>query len=127
MLFNIIPYFTYFLALQKCTPNSNYTIHGLWIDYYRGGYPQNCNLSNKFYLNQLEPIKKDLNSYWYSCSDNSESFWKHEWLKHGTCFYPKLNVFNYFNKTLNLFFINQIKIKDCKYKNCLIPIDFTDL
>lgn len=34
----------------------------------------------------LEPILPDLKEHWLSIKSNEDSeFWKHEWLKHGTC------------------------------------------
>lgn len=122
----LIPYYTYFLAIQKCNKQSNYTIHGLWIDYYNRSYPQFCN-NLPFNLNELKHLRNDLDVKWKSCYGNkeaSEEFWKHEWDKHGTCFYPKMNLTYYFSKTLELF---NKKYYFCDKKECLIEIDFVEL
>jgi ribonuclease T2 len=47
----------------------------------------------------------DMNQYWPNIKSNTsdvdyDSFWEHEWTKHGTC--SPLNQTNYFNTTLNL-------------------------
>lgn len=64
--------------------NDYFTIHGIWPDYYNGSYPQFCNKSEKFDVNKLEPIKKDLVEYWTDFT-NPENLWKHEFQKHFTC------------------------------------------
>lgn len=119
---DIIPYFTYFLALQKCRKQDQYTIHGLWVDYTRSSYPEFCN-TEKFDVNELSPIISELNIYWKSCYSKSDSLWKHEWLKHATCFEHHLELFTYFNKTLSLYheYSDVIK-KECHQKDCMIKI-----
>lgn len=123
----LISYYTYFLAVQRCDKNDTHTIHGLWIDYTKGSYPEYCNKSDKFNLNELIEIKSELDKKWNSCYGNTEKLWKHEWLKHGTCFYPKMSLKYYFTKTLKLFDIKNELIKTCQKKECLIPIDFIEL
>lgn len=121
---DLIHYFTYYLALQKCHNNSPYTIHGLWIDYARGGYPEFCKKTT-FNETVLYPIQNSLHKNWPGCYGKSNDLWKHEWLKHGTCFYPYLDLFKYFNTTLHLFSI--IDSSHCKNKDCLIPIDYDQI
>ncbi len=121
---SLIPYFTYYLALQKCHHNSNYTLHGLWIDYSKGGYPQFCN-NTAFDPNELLPIYKNLNRYWGSCYGSNEGLWEHEWKKHGTCFSPAFSLKEYFNKTLHLYF--KTNTHNCQHKDCLIAIDSIDI
>lgn len=123
---SLIPYYTYFLAIQKCNKNSNHTIHGLWIDYTKGGYPEFCNIT-RFDVNELNGIKKDLDKFWPSCYDKNEGLWEHEWQKHGTCFNTKMSLFFYFNKTLELYKTNIDKVYSCNQKECLIPIEYIDL
>lgn len=55
-----------------------------------------------------------MNTYWVSDSGTAESFWEHEWGKHGTCistlepscytnYQPTEEVPDFFNRTVNLF------------------------
>jgi ribonuclease T2 len=121
LITSLIEYYTYFLAVQKCHENSNYTIHGLWIDYNKGGYPEFCDLT-KFDINELNNIRVELDKYWISCYDNNEKLWEHEWQKHGTCFNTNMSLFFYFNKTLELYKTKIDKVNLCDKKECLIPI-----
>jgi ribonuclease I len=121
---DLINYFTYYLALFKCNKNSEYTIHGLWIDYSRGGYPEFCN-SDKFDIELLDPLRKNLDKYWGGCFGNSIDLWEHEWKKHGTCFYPRIEFTEYFNKTLNLFLT--VDKSKCKDKDCMILINYDQI
>jgi ribonuclease T2 len=123
MKFELIKYFTYYLALQKCNKKSNYTIHGLWIDYNRGGYPEYCN-KTEFDISLLNPIRNDLEKYWPGCYGNNKDLWEHEWRKHGTCFYPRIGLVEYFNKTLQLFL--QKGANNC-IGACMIQIDYDEL
>ena len=123
---SLIPYFSYFLAIQKCHKESNYTIHGLWIDYERGGYPAFCNRTN-FNVSELNDLRKDLDSYWPSCYGKSEGLWEHEWQKHGTCFNTNMTLHLYFEKTLELYKNKINDVQSCHKKECLIPVDFIEL
>lgn len=99
--------------------NLMFTIHGLWPEYTNDTYPSYCNQSAYFNESKLKPILDDLNTYWlnyesytpefmynYQQKNNSvtdnPSFWKHEYLKHATC-YPNVTELEFFNKTLNLY------------------------
>lgn len=55
-----------------------------------------------------------MNTYWKDYQGNDESFWEHEWNKHGTCistlepgcytnYAPQEEVVDYFQKTVDLF------------------------
>ena len=55
-----------------------------------------------------------MNTYWKDYQGNDESFWEHEWGKHGTCistlepscytdYTPQEEVVDFFTKTVNLF------------------------
>jgi ribonuclease I len=123
----------YYLSLQRCTftddvdrqQGNDFSIHGLWPDYIDGGYPQFCT-NQKFNLSTIKPILDDLNKHWSSCSGKPDTFWKHEFEKHGTCFDPPTTEFDYFNNTLTTFH----KLKNdgtidklCQYKfNCMIEL-----
>ena len=123
---HLIRYYTYYLALQKCNMHSDYTIHGLWIDYTRGGYPQFCS-AVPFDVEELTSILPQMKKVWPSCYGDSVTLWKHEWKKHATCFpQHSVSVLNYFNTTLQLYY----KHHNCahsKLQNCMILVDPTDL
>lgn len=93
-------YTHYSLALQKCHPSGQYTIHGLWPDFNDVDYPQYCHHWN-FSLYRIDDLILDLDQYWYSCQGDNVDFWKHEYLKHGTC--SGLPEHSYFTMGLNLY------------------------
>ena len=69
----------------KCSaPWTYFTLHGLWPERKDGTYPSTCS-SSKFDPNQVKTIAEDLNKYWPSYNGPSETFWAHEYEKHGTC------------------------------------------
>ncbi|GFT42590.1 ribonuclease Oy [Trichonephila clavipes] len=65
---------------------SDWSIHGLWPTSDKG-YPSFCNSSWPFDPDVLQPILHALEEKWPNIyADSTETvFWKHEWLKHGTC------------------------------------------
>ncbi|TGZ85385.1 ribonuclease-like protein T2 [Ascodesmis nigricans] len=73
-------------------PSNSWTIHGLWPDRCDGTYDSYCD-SSREYTNLRSSLisagENDLvdymETYWKSNSGTDESFWKHEWDKHGTC------------------------------------------
>jgi ribonuclease T2 len=82
-----------------------WTLHGMWPNNYDGTYPSNCPDSESFNMQRLEPIRKSLTAYWPTLytSNSLESFWEHEFDKHGTCASsdPTLATeLAYFNATL---------------------------
>ncbi|KAG0498751.1 hypothetical protein HPP92_003442 [Vanilla planifolia] len=92
-------------------PLTDFTIHGLWPDYYDGSYPSCCKDSD-FDEKKISSLLPDLRKYWPSLSCGSSSlchvgkglFWAHEWEKHGTCSYPSLkDEYSYFAKALDLY------------------------
>ena len=73
-------------------PNNSWTLHGLWPDHCDGTYDANCDPSREY--SNITAIlqsygKSDLLAYmstfWKDYQGNDESFWEHEWDKHGTC------------------------------------------
>jgi len=84
---------------------TNFVIHGLWPQYSTGGYPSDCT-DEPFDEEVIVDIgMDDMNQYWPNVKSNTsdpdyDSFWEHEWTKHGTC--SPLSQENYFNTTLNL-------------------------
>lgn len=123
--------FVYLLAVQKCSKERPYTIHGLWVDYINGGYPEFCHKA-EFSKEPLMEILPDLKMNWPSCYGGSdEGLWKHEFLKHATCMEKNLTEFDYFNKTLELFHKRKADgtfEKKCHNKHeCKIEIDKNDI
>jgi ribonuclease T2 len=90
---------------MKCsfTPDWTYfTLHGLWPENSDGTYPQDCS-NTPFDPSQVAPIASDLNKYWISLNGPSETFWSHEFEKHGTCAADVLPTeLGYMNATLGL-------------------------
>ena len=84
---------------------TNFVIHGLWPQYSSGGYPSDCT-SDPFNDEVIANIGADtMNYYWPNVKSeptdpNYDSFWQHEWTKHGTC--TTLTQETYFNTTINL-------------------------
>jgi ribonuclease T2 len=73
-------------------PVDSWTIHGLWPDHCDGTFDASCD-STRNYQNITSIIssfgKTELLSYmqtyWKDYNGDDESFWQHEWGKHGTC------------------------------------------
>ncbi len=138
------PKFAYYLSVMKCHSSSaaNYTIHGLWINYANGGYPEFCHRT-KWDVKLLDPIRNRMDQDWPDCfgSHHAETFWEHEWKKHGTCFDPALTVVGYFEKALDLF-DKKVKMNggplECRSGlvetttnmmggDCLVPVQFDEI
>ncbi|CAE6412432.1 unnamed protein product [Rhizoctonia solani] len=73
-------------------PSDSWTIHGLWPDHCDGTYDSNCD-SSRAYTDistiltngGASDILSYMKTYWKDINGNDESFWEHEWAKHGTC------------------------------------------
>lgn len=108
----------YELALQKWCSN-DYMIHGLWPQINVTEYPVYC--EDVDYNEPIEPLLYSMQHYWKEC-DNE--LWRHEWEKHGSCIKQQNNIseHNFFNKTLELFFlIQQGSNNKCKdQKDCIV-------
>ncbi|KAK5173196.1 Ribonuclease T2 precursor (RNase T2) [Saxophila tyrrhenica] len=102
-------------------PDDSWTVHGLWPDNCDGTYEQYCDESRQ-YTNISDILKADgytdllsyMNTYWTSNSGSAESFWEHEWGKHGTCmstfdtkcymdYQPTDEIPDFFQRTVDLF------------------------
>jgi ribonuclease T2 len=102
-------------------PSDSWTIHGLWPDNCDGTYEANCD-DRRAYRNItaiLQAAGKTelvdyMKTYWQSNSGSSETFWEHEWSKHGTCistldptcyqdYQPTEEVPEFFEKVVSLF------------------------
>ncbi|KAK4960339.1 Ribonuclease T2 precursor (RNase T2) [Elasticomyces elasticus] len=102
-------------------PADSWTIHGLWPDNCDGTYDSNCD-DNRAYTNITQILQAAgdddlvsyMQTYWVSDSGSAESFWEHEWSKHGTCistldpdcytdYQPTEEVPDFFTRTVDLF------------------------
>jgi ribonuclease T2 len=94
--------------------STDWVLHGLWPTKTGSIGPENCNTSATWDVNLVNPILSDLESYWPNFESNTafDSFWEHEWLKHGTCaqnlpaLQGELNFFSLplqFRKKFNLY------------------------
>lgn len=102
-------------------PSNSWTVHGLWPDHCDGTYDANCDAS-RAYTNISEiilaagrqPLLDYMNVYWKDYQGDDETFWEHEWAKHGTCistlkpdcytgYTPQQEVVDYFQKAVDLF------------------------
>ena len=75
----------------------------------------------------MRTILPDLQKYWYSTESPNQDFWEHEWKKHGSCMFNKMDEFDYFNTALKLFTdaVKQDlpqKYYDENTQKCLIPV-----
>ena len=82
-------------------------MHGVWPTKNGTEGPVNCQKNATFVLKPLDPILQDLRTYWPNLeADTAEdSFWKHEWLKHGTCAQSLAALsgeYNYFDVALHI-------------------------
>ena len=115
----------YYLALIR--ENDKWCIHGLWPQYSDNSYPTFCR-KVEFDPKLLEPIMMDLNEYWHSDRGDNDTFWSHEWEKHGSCYFSKtINEFDYFDTTLKLYkkVIEECDLNDYRRgdEKAMIPID----
>ena len=85
--------------------DDSFSIHGLWPQYTTSGYPSSCT-NEEFDMNAIKNIGMDnMIQKWpdvqYSLNNTLyDSFWIHEWSKHGTC--SGLSQYDYFNEALKL-------------------------
>ncbi|BBN01580.1 ribonuclease T2 [Marchantia polymorpha subsp. ruderalis] len=103
-------------------PAANFSIHGLWPEFLDGTWPQDCDTSQTFDLEQVRDLVPELNKYWgtLTCpSSDSTKFWKHEWEKHGTC--TGLTQHEFFSKTLAL--MKSINLGAALEKANIVPSD----
>merc|ERR1712195_88840 len=78
--------------VQGCT--SGWGLHGLWPQ-----WAETCT-QEAVDKSQLSSIADQLNKNWPSCEGSAQSFWSHEWKKHGTC--SGMSQLAYFSKALQL-------------------------
>ncbi|BGP28321.1 Ribonuclease T2-like [Rhodotorula toruloides] len=118
----------YFLSTQfwdsdpPTGPNNSWTLHGLWPDNCDGTFDQFCdparqytNIRSILAQNAPKQLLEYMNVYWKDYQGDDESFWAHEWDKHGTCistlnttcygkYYKQYEeVVDYFERAVELF------------------------
>lgn len=101
-----------------------WTIHGIWPTKFGTIGPTFCNSSLHFNASMLAPIMSNLTEYWIDVEvpQPANSFWKHEWRKHGTCSaaIPALNTeLGYFKQ--GLAWLEQYNMKDVLDKGGVHP------
>eukprot|EP00752_Nemacystus_decipiens_P011496 g10208.t1 len=87
---------------------NNLTIHGLWPDYGDGTYPTTCTsepydhdrVVNAVGLDVLETLWPNIQVPEELGRKKYDSFWEHEWTKHGTC--TGLSMEDYFSAAASL-------------------------
>ena len=77
-----------------------FTLHGLWPQDTDGNYPCDCT-NEAFDPSAIKPIQQSMDTYWPSLNGPSDTFWSHEWSKHGTCAATFKSQFGFFNSTLS--------------------------
>lgn len=85
-------------------PINGFLIHGLWLDYTDGKFPQFCT-TEAFDYNAIRSLSNDLTGYWPSLYNSPTFLWSHEWSKHGTCAVQTGvfdSEFDFFQGVLNL-------------------------
>ncbi|XP_033734630.1 ribonuclease Oy-like [Pecten maximus] len=82
-------------------------IHGLWPTFEHTKGPTECQISKPFNFTLIKPLVKELQVLWPNMYVDTvtESFWQHEWDKHGRCattLPATANEYLYFKKVLQL-------------------------
>lgn len=94
-----------FCNMEHCkTDIGNWTLHGLWTN--KG---LTCNSSWHFNASLIEDLMPLMRKWWpdiLNPSSTASGFWKHEWMKHGTCAAQAETMdteHKYFSKALELY------------------------
>jgi ribonuclease T2 len=82
-------------------------MHGIWPTKTGTVGPVNCDKNATWNIDPVDPILSELKEFWPNLESDTpvDSFWQHEWLKHGTCAQslPALvGEYNFFNIPLTL-------------------------
>ncbi|KAE8146884.1 ribonuclease T2-like protein [Aspergillus avenaceus] len=102
-------------------PSDSWTLHGLWPDNCDGSYGQYCD-NLREYSNITDILQEQgrtellsyMKTYWPDYQGDDETFWEHEWNKHGTCintiepscytdYTPQKEVGDYLERAVDLF------------------------
>ncbi|KAI0339821.1 ribonuclease T2 [Trametopsis cervina] len=85
-------FWDYESPLTFAGPNDSWTIHGLWPDHCDGTFDQFCapsrevqNITQILQAAGENQILDYMHKFWKDNTGNDESFWEHEFNKHGTC------------------------------------------
>ncbi|CAJ1961294.1 unnamed protein product [Sphenostylis stenocarpa] len=79
----------------------HFTIHGLWPEDVSQQL-LNCDPNNTLTPRQIHPVRSHLSWAWPNLIGNDFSFWKYQWLKHGTCSASSFPQLSYFQLALNI-------------------------
>jgi len=65
---------------------TSFVLHGMWPERNDASWPSNCP-GSAFDASKLNQIYGEMLEYWPNLQPSSSilDFWKHEWVKHGTC------------------------------------------
>jgi len=102
-------------------PDDSWTIHGLWPDHCDGTFDSSCDLSRAYtdITGTLQSAGETgllsyMQDFWQDINGNDETFWEHEWSKHGTCistlntkcytnYTPREELIDFLHTAVNLF------------------------
>ncbi|KAF8072919.1 hypothetical protein HT031_000579 [Scenedesmus sp. PABB004] len=62
-----------------------FTVHGFWPQRRDGTWPEFCDPDSTLEERDIDDLLPELERVWPSWSSDDESFWNHEWTRHGTC------------------------------------------
>ncbi len=60
-------------------------MHGLWPQRRDGTWPEFCVPGDELDVDEISDLVPDLEKAWPSWFSDDETFWNHEWTRHGTC------------------------------------------
>ena len=95
-----------------------FNIHGLWPSDTSGSYPSNCNGASYSVSSSVTSL---LETCWLSDQGSPQSFWEHEWQKHGTCVQPATTADAFFTLVVGLY--NRIGVEALLAKVGITPND----
>ena len=89
-------------------PKNEMSIHGLWPSLKSGSSMSSCNSGTQVSIkDDGSDIFYDMKEYWPSLTGGDETFWNHEYNKHGYCYSNKIGDFDYkkyFQKSFDVFY-----------------------
>jgi Ribonuclease T2 family len=74
------------VSLHGSFGSDRFTIHGLWPNYCRGGYPHDCGsqCDCSYHADVIKQLLPEMRHAWVSYSQwGANAFWAHEFNKHG--------------------------------------------